>query len=360
MTTPPVSARSPDASAWQSCARLTLDRLPIPFWASALILGGIVLAEQIMERVALASMPSAVTIELVGRQITLAFLTVYMLLALKALKTSSLPRLARLRPAVAIDDDAYARHVKRILFTSPRAELVLFVSSLIVVVAWFLILRLPFPLWSGVSFPARPLQALLVLTAYIVFGWAGLMLVYSTLRFGFELGDLAHEPLKVNVFDPDDLLPFGALSLRQSLIVAVTILLLIVPLGQPTEPEEYAVIVLASLASLSALVIPLWGVHRQMGRARDAAASRISEELARCQARLMEQSELDLPAASDLASRTEKLMALRTAMYKSPSWPFRNASSILRVSLASLSPLIYFILSEVLRTYLLPLLGVAK
>ena len=97
------------------------------------------------------------------------------------------------------------------------------------------------------------------------------------------------------MFDPDGLLPFGGLSLRHSLTVALTVLLLIIPLGRPTEPSEYAVVLLASLASLSALILPLWGVHRQMGKARDAAASRISGELGRCQARLMEESELDRP-----------------------------------------------------------------
>ena len=74
----------------------------------------------------------------------------------------------------------------------------------------------------------------------------------------------------------------------------------------------------------------------------------------------MEGSELDLTAVTELADRTDKLVLLRTTMYKSPSWPFRNASSIVRVSLASLSPLIYLILSEMLRAYLLPFLGVGQ
>ena len=196
--------------------------------------------------------------------------------------------------------------------------------------------------------------------AYTIFGWAGLALVYSTTRFGFGLGGLAQRPLEVNVFDPDGLLPFGGLSLRHSFTVALTILLLIIPLGRPTQPGEYAVVLLASLASLSALILPLWGVHRQMGKARDEAASRISEELGRSQVRLMEGFELDLTAATELANRTDKLVSLRTTMHKSPSWPFRNASSVVRVSLASLSPLIYFILSEILRAYLLPLLGIGR
>ena len=41
-------------------------------------------------------------------------------------------------------------------------------------------------------------------------------LVYSSLRFARGLGDLAESPLEVNVFDPDDLLGFGSLSVRHS------------------------------------------------------------------------------------------------------------------------------------------------
>jgi hypothetical protein len=358
MTAPSSTFQPPDAARWQACVRLSLDRFPIPFWVTALLLGLVVLVEQVMERAVLAPMPAEITAGLVGRRLALPVLTVYMLLALRILKTSALPRLARLRAAVRIDDDAYAQHVQRILYTSPRAELLLLLLSLALVLAWFVVLRLPFPLLAGIYLPANALQASLAIIAYTIFGWAGLTLVYSTTHFGFGLGALAQQPLQVNVFDPDNLLPFGALSLRHSLTVAVTILLLIIPLGRPTEPEEYAVILLATLASLSALILPLWGVHRQMGRARDAAAARIGEELGSCQERLMAETELDLAAATDLANRTEKLMALRTTMYKSPSWPFRNASSVFRVSLAALSPLIYFILSEMLRTYLLPLLGI--
>ena len=359
MTVIPPASKQPDSGTWQPYTRLSLDRLPIPFWATALILGLVVLMEQVMERTLLGPLPNRLTAGLVARGLALPLLTVYMLLALKTLKTSALPQLAKLRAAVQVSDDVYADHVQRILYTNPRAEAVLLLIALAVVLAWFVVFRQPFPLVNTLL-PPHPLQAILVIAAYTIFGWAGLTLVYSSTRFGLGLGALAQRPLKVNVFDPDGLLPFGGLSLRHSLTVALTVLLLIIPLGRPTEPSEYAVVLLASLASLSALILPLWGVHKQIAKARDAAASRISEELERSHVRLMEGSELDLAAATELANRTDKLVSLRTTMNKSPSWPFRNASSVVRVSLAALSPLIYFILSEMLRTYLLPLMGIGR
>ena len=211
-----------------------------------------------MERTLLGPLPNRLTAGLVERGLALPLLTVYMLLALKTLKTSALPQLARLRAAVQVSDDVYAGHVQRILYTNPRAEAVLLLSALAVVLAWFGVFRQPFPLVNA-YLPPLPLQAILVIAAYTIFGWAGLTLVYSSTRFGLGLGALAKRPLKVNVFDPDGLLPFGGLSLRHSLTVAVTVLLLIIPLGRPTEPSEYAVVLLASLASLSALDSALVG-----------------------------------------------------------------------------------------------------
>jgi hypothetical protein len=164
--------------------------------------------------------------------------------------------------------------------------------------------------------------------------------------------------LTINTLDPDNVLPFGRLSLRHSLSVAVTVLLFVIPLGAPGDVLEYTVLAAATLASLSALILPLWGVHRQMGQARGRVTARISQELAGCQSRLMECADVSNEALSDLSARTEKLIGLRSTVYRSPTWPFRNASSAVRVVLAAMSPLLYFVLNEIVRTYLLPMLGI--
>ena len=133
-------------------------------------------------------MPNAISLGLVGYRLALPLLTVYMLLALKTLKTSALPKLARLRPAVQVSDDEYAGHVQRILYTSPRAEAGLLVLSLVVVLAWFVVFASQFPLLTSVYLPTDPLQALFVIVAYMIFGWAGLTLVYSYDPLWLRLG----------------------------------------------------------------------------------------------------------------------------------------------------------------------------
>jgi hypothetical protein len=211
---------------------------------------------------------------------------------------------------------------------------------------------------ANLRLPASLPQALLTITAYTIFAWAGLALVWSTVRFGWGLGSLAEQPLTINTLDPDNVLPFGRLSLRHSLTVAVTVLLFVIPLGAPGDLLEYSVLAAASLASLSALIFPLWGVHRQMGQARNRVTARISQELAGCQSRLMECADVSSDVLSELSERTEKLIGLRSTVYRSPTWPFRNASSAVRVVLAAMSPLLYFVLNEIVRTYVLPMLGI--
>ncbi|HSN77970.1 MAG TPA: hypothetical protein VL334_23075 [Anaerolineae bacterium] len=356
-----VTAPASDSTArWRRLTDLTLDRAPAPYGVMAFLLGAVVLAEQIMEQSLLSPIDRFFAPDNLRLGLALPALTIYMLLAHKILKRSALPQLAQLRPAVLVDDTAYDTAVQRIVQTSPRAEAALLLAALAITTGWFVMLRLPYPMMAAipVHLPANLAQALLTLAAYTIFGWAGLALVWSTWRFGRGLGQLARQPLAINSLDPDDVLPFGRLSLRQSLTVAVTVLLFVIPLGAPGDLLEYGVLALASLASLSALIFPLLGVHGQMQQARDRITARISQELAGCQSRLMTCSEVSNEVLSELSDRTEKLIGLRSTVYRSPTWPFRNASSVVRVLLAALSPLLYFVLNEILRTYVLPMLGI--
>ncbi len=348
------------AARWHRLTDLTLDRAPAPYGFMVFLLGAVVLVEQIMEQSLLGPIERFFALNNLRLGLALPALTVYMLLALKTLKRSALPQLAQLRLAVLIDDTDYDRAVQRIVQTSPRAEAALLLAALAITTGWFVVLRLPYPMMAAipVHLPANLAQALLTLAAYTIFSWAGLALVWSTWQFGRGLGQLARQPLAINALDPDNVLPFGRLSLRHSLTVAVTVLLFIIPLGAPGDLLEYSVLALATLASLSALIFPLLGVHGQMQRARDRITARISQELAGCQSRLINGAEVSNELLGELSERTEKLIGLRSTVYRSPTWPFRNASSVVRVLLAALSPLLYFVLNEILRTYVLPMLGV--
>lgn len=361
MTAQPASAASPTAvERWLPWARLSLDRLPIPYRGVAVLLGLLMLAEQVMEQALIGPVKAFLIPNNLGSGLALPILIVYMLLAIKSLKVNSLPELARLRSTVQISDEAYDQAVKRIIYTSPRDETVIFLLAFGLMALWFIVLRLPYPMMTsrGTTLPANLWQALLTLGMYTTFASVGLILLWSTWRFGQGLDRLSRQPLTINAFDPDNVLPFGRLSLRHSLTVAVTVLLLLIPLGIPGSLLSYSVLTLASLTSLSALILPLWGVHQQMKQARDQVATRLSSEMAGCQTRLMSSIDLNNEDLNSLTSRVEKLNELRSALYRAPAWPFRNAATTVRVVLAALSPLLYFILNEILRSYVFPVLGI--
>ena len=355
-STPPSPSAQTLQARWQPWTATLLDRIPLPYGLTALLLGVVVLLEQVLEQSLLGPVARFFAPHSLRLGLAMPVLTVYMVLAIKLLKRSSLPSLAHLRPVVRVDDAAYDAHVRDILYTGRREELLLLLAALALMVVWFVVLRLPYPMIQNVR-PTNAGQMLLTILAYTIFAWAGLTLVENTLRFGRGLRNLARQPLNINALDPGNVLPFGRLSLRHSLTVAATILLFVLPLGAPGSGLEYSILALASLASLSALLLPLWGVHQKMGAGRDQVAASISRELAGCQARLVEKgiSQADL---KEVAERTEKLIELRTTLYRTPTWPFRNAIALTRVVLAALSPLLYFILNEVLRTYVLPVLGI--
>jgi hypothetical protein len=95
-----------------------------------------------------------------------------------------------------------------------------------------------------------------------------------------------------------------------------------------------------------------------MEKARTKVAARINCQLAECQSRLMSAGGLTGEALTELSEHTNKLVGLRAIIHKSPTWPFRNVSSVVRVVLAAMSPLLYFVLNEMIRTYILPILGI--
>ena len=95
------------------------------------------------------------------------------------------------------------------------------------------------------------------------------------------LGQLSRQPLVIDVYDISDLLPFGRIALMLSLAPVGLMILLLVGLGSPQGPIAWLVLSLATTASLLALVLPLRGIHRQMGSAKQTVTGELNRELPR-------------------------------------------------------------------------------
>ena len=188
---------------------------------------------------------------------------------------------------------------------------------------------------------------------YVLLGWLLLSLAYAGVRHAQALSALAGAPLRVNAFDPSNLLPFGRLSLLHSLSVAGAILIPLILRGPPTQVTGYLVTLL-SVASLLAIFIPLWGVHRQIVNAKGAVSANIYEQLYEIQETLLHGTNVDAQTLKMLADRTGTLVNLRKTLLEAPSWPFRSEAALVRATLAATSPLIYFIINRLIQIYLLP------
>ncbi len=335
-----------------------LQRLPIPYWSVVLLCTVLALLEQLVEYRLRGRLLSSITPNTALRLMAVPAMIAYIMVALPVLKDSTVRALGQLRPVVEVSDQEYMRHVLRIVCIRPLVEMVLFGMSVVVVVGYLVVLRQPTPMSGGsATLPSNPFDAGLILFVYILLGWLLYTLIYTSVRLGTGLGALARQPLTVNVFDPTLLLPFGRLALRHSLTLVGLILVLVVPLGRPTEFVDYLVLGLLSLGALASLVFPLRGVRLQVRRAKDETMHHIYDQYCDVQASLLGRRYIAQEDLQQLTDRANELSDLRKLVLSGPDWPFRDATAVLRAVLTTLSPVLYFVITELIRVYLLPFLA---
>lgn len=347
----PAATRADNVRRWSRWARLLIERTPIPYWVIVCLATLIVGAEQVMEFVldmgTAQTPPSGMPARLTS-YLVLPIFTLYVLLMMRTLKSSTVRALAELRPSVRVSDDEYDNHVYRMVNTSPRVELALLFISVVGVYLLYGLANNSLALTNTVRASQLGAALILVLGPYVIFGWAFLAFVFSTLQLGRALGKLAYRPLSVNIYDVGNLLPFGHISLIYSLAVAGGILILLVGLGQPTQPSSWAVIIMLSVASVAALVFPLRGVNQQMREARHRELERIHAQLRSIHDIILERMDLEPDALSRAATRIGALVDLRKVVLETPTWPYRDTLMIVRAIVVAIAPLMYFILTQII------------
>jgi hypothetical protein len=236
----------------------------------------------------------------------------------------------------------------------PWIELALLVVSVLIVLILFVGLKADLLNTNSGLPPSLP-ATIYIIIMYVILGWILLSLVYNSIRHALALNALAQCPLTINVFDSTSLLPFGRMGLIQSLPIVGIVLVPLILFGTPTM-GGYLVIVLSAVSFL-VLFVPLWGVHQQIDRAHEHALEMIHNQLQEIHNLLLSDISADLPNLSGLTNRTTALIHLRKTIMESPSWPFKDSAATVRAILAVSSPMIYFILNELIRLFLLPILA---
>ena len=357
VTTAVGKHKTADVQRWSGWATFALERLPLPYWLIVALAGVMALAEQVLEYSLDDPAFSRLTAAAVTRLLVYPLMAIYILMFLRILKTGAVKALTELRSTVLINDQEYDEHVRRMVSANWRIELALLGLSTAIVLNMFLVSRSDL-LNSESTLPAALPAAVFITANYVFLGWLLLTQVYCSIRHAVALRALAQRPLVVNVFDPANLLPFGRLSLLHSLPNMGVILIPLIIFGPPTE-AGYLVIAF-SLVGLLALFIPLWGVYKQIGQAKSRVVTSIHEQLTEIQNALLHGSGAgtgNFGNVAEMADRTGALAELRKMIQESPNWPFKDTAEVARAILAVASPLVYFVLNEVIRVYLLPILA---
>lgn len=290
---------------------------------------------------------------------TLSLLTLYMLVMLRWSQKTAVKSLREVRVAVQVDDATFETIRERMARTKWRTAVGLGVIAFVFVMLLFNVFGSPLPIvrnpeTNALTFlPRDALSAAIVLVAYWLVGWIALSLMVRTVRLGYALGDLTRLPLRIDLFDTDNVVPLGRLALVLSLAPAGVFLILLFGLGMPTGPLSWLAFFLASLSSLLALILPLRGVHRQMDHAKRAALSDIHHELGEIHRELMPDTGTDATRTGVLSNRTATLVNLRKVLQEVPTWPFRDTLAVSRAILLAAAPLIYALLNELIRIFLI-------
>lgn len=358
VTQEPISEAESGAPAFAPAVRdrLGLDRLRFPselvvLIAFAVVVGG-QFAEDLMDSAPLQMLPP----EFSSRRWTLIAVGLYSLLILRLVDRTVRRSLPAFERVLRLEPTAFRAYVHRLRPPDPTTSLVILAASALIVTVLFAGLGFDLPLTDDpvtkqpLFLPADPIGAISILAGYTVFCWAGLSLIYLTVSLGRALGALCREPLNVDVFDTTNLLPFGNIALASALAPAGIIGILLFGLGQPTNWLSWTVLLLAACASIVALLYPLRGIHRQMSDAKEAVLANLNARIANVY-QDVNLKENDAAAIAALNARTNTLVPLRKTVHEMTTWPFADTVAFGRAVLIASAPLIYTVLSELIKVF---------
>jgi hypothetical protein len=354
------AASTPSMAGW--LARI-LDRIrPFEYPLVVIAAVGLVVAGQLIEDMADSPPIQMLTPAAAPRRWTVIALVLYELVIAGVVSQTVRGSIDSLRRVVKVDRatfDEYERLLQRWHF---RADASVLLISGFIVTALFGLLRLELlsddPVTRvGTHVPTDPISAAIVLAGYAVLAWAGLRLLIIAVRLGRLLGRLSHEPLEINVFDTTPLLPLGNIALAVALAPAGIIAILLVGFGGPNSPVSWTTLLIATIASLLALLLPLRATHRQMAHAKYSTLTMLGTRLRTIYDEVSISPNIETADTARILNTTNTLIGLRTTALQMTTWPFRDTVALGRAILIASAPLVYTTLSELIKKFWIGPLG---
>lgn len=250
----------------------------------------------------------------------------------------------QLRPVIKIDNEEFDRRAKRVI--GRRLNLLLKLLAPIFVLIWMIavILRLLIGGETGATWQVSLTEPLLPLTEV---GFS-LFAVWRMAQFA----RLSHQPLEINLFDTRPLYPFGQLSFAYAAIISVRMLIQIATSGFVEGPMA-VIFTISSIASLLALLLPIWSVHRQLLTEKLTLLQPLNEEMNRIARTLLDHAADEHQHLEIVARSMQTIHTIREQIANVWSWPVPNSVTAIQVLLLSTAPT----LLNLLKTYILPLIN---
>lgn len=251
---------------------------------------------------------------------------------------------ARMRPVVLAPDATFETLARRVIGARLNPLLKLLAPTF--ACGWLASLLLRLALGAAVEMRWHfTLTELLMPLTEVIFSLAMIWRM-------FNLARLASQKLDINLFDPRAVYPFGELSFAYASVISVRMLLQILLLGSAIGGVMAAIFSLAAVASLLALILPIWPVHLQMVRAQIGVLLKLDGELNALTRHLF----LDAHDTEDVSYSAAQVMAIgamRDRIYARWTWPVPDSVTAVQAVALSASPT----LLSTAKSYLLPALG---
>ncbi|MDX1649499.1 MAG: hypothetical protein R3263_06565, partial [Myxococcota bacterium] len=279
------------------------------------------------------------------RILALPLLSGYLLVALHAIVAAGSRALGELAPVLELDPAERARLARAL--RAPRRAVAWAAAAVGVGIPVGVALLLPEVRADALGGHPQLLAfgAMAALFWWLTAQGAALLLIQAR-RFH----DLALSRLRVDLFDPASLAPFGRLAVRNALLVSGAVALGVALAATPDARAAWllrievargvgllALFLAAGAAcGLVALALPLLGVHRRLRREKEAALARLARALPRHDAATQAAAASEGGGATE-PTRTAALLVVRDALEAAPEWPL-DASMLRRFGLYALLP----------------------
>jgi hypothetical protein len=274
----------------------------------------------------------------------LAVIVAYSSSALRIVADFTPQLLHALRPVVRAPDETVAHLIRRISgsWTNTLLKLIAPVFAL----GWTASIALRLVAGDAVESPWRfTLTEALMPISEVAFS---LLMIWRMTH----LARLSSQPLDVNLFDPRAVYPFGNLSFAYAAVISIRMVLQFLLFGIVQGGGMAVIFSIASVASLLALILPIWAVHAQMLKAKIGLLERLDGEL-NAQTRRFVTGERAPEVLAQTAAAVQSLGAMRDRIAARWTWPVPDSITAVQAVAISGAPT----LLSVAKTYLSPLLG---